>query len=55
MWGLDLEAMADQMNLERAFAADDETLKVESPIKYEEVLRVIKARLTTALRKVYSQ
>lgn len=54
MWGLDLEAMADQMNLERALAADDGS-SMESPIKYEEVLRVIKARLTTALRKVYSQ
>lgn len=52
MWGLDLEAMADQMNLELAFALVD---GVESPIRYEEVLRVIKARLTTALRKVYSQ
>ncbi|KAI5450353.1 hypothetical protein NCC49_003135 [Naganishia albida] len=51
MWGLDLEAMADQMNLELAFALVD---GVESPIRYEEVLRVIKARLTTALRKVYS-
>lgn len=52
MWGLDLEAMADQMNLELAFALAGRT---ERPIQYEEVLRVIKARLTTALRKVYSQ
>lgn len=55
MWGLDLEAMADQMNLEQAFATDAGSSSMESPIKYEEVLRVIKARLTTALRKVYSQ
>lgn len=54
MWGLDLEAMADQMNLEIAFATTHDS-RIETPIKYEEVLRVIKARLTTALRKVYAK
>jgi hypothetical protein len=55
MWGLDLEAMADQMNMELAFTTTDESQRIETPVKYEEVLRVIKARLTTALRKVYSK
>lgn len=55
MWGLDLEAMADQMNMELAFTTTDESQRIETPVKYEEVLRVIKARLTTALRKVYAK
>lgn len=55
MWELDLEAMADHMNMEIAFSTTDDQQKVDGPVKYEEVLRVIKARLTTALRKVYSK
>ena len=55
MWGLDLEAMADLMNMEIAFAPTDGSRRIDGPVKYEEVLRVIKARLTTAFRKVYSE
>ena len=55
MWGLDLEAMVDHMNMEIAFSTTEDSRKTGGPVKFEEVLRLIKARLTTTLRKVYSK
>lgn len=53
MWDLDFDAMLDRLNASRSLSTDADSPEARAPLEYEEVLQLIKARLTAAMRSVY--
>ncbi|KAJ9093460.1 hypothetical protein QFC19_008319 [Naganishia cerealis] len=53
MWDLDFDNMLMRLNARRLPSTKEEPKATTAPVDYEEVLQLIKARLTIALRGVY--
>ncbi|KAJ9118244.1 hypothetical protein QFC22_004153 [Naganishia vaughanmartiniae] len=54
MWDLDFDGMLDRLNASKSLSTNvEDPSEAKSPVEYEEVLQLIKARLTAALRSVY--